>query len=82
MKDCDGAAKDFIEGPERGEGHDVIAAEGEDFRFREGRVIHGWSSGAEFAERGCHLLQGDGTVKGRDGNVTAVEDGVAGSVGV
>ena len=73
---------DLIQRAQGRERDAVVAAQGEEFRVRPGRVPESRRAGVERLVGGGHLVEGEGVVEGGEGHVAAVEDGERGAVGV
>ena len=78
----DGLFVDLVQRAKGRERDAVVAAQGEEFGVRPGRVGEGRGAGVEGQVGGSHLAEGKGVVEGGEGHVAAVEDGQGSGVGV
>jgi hypothetical protein len=74
VKNGDWLVVGSLQGAKSGKSDGVVAAKGDEFRVdvRCGVGIGQWSTGQEFEIGFRHLADGEGVVKGCDGDVTAV----------
>ena len=76
----DWSAIDLVKCSESWKSNAMIATQCEQFGLWVDRVGESWSTGTEFEEGRCHLMEGKRIVKRCNGNVTTVKDCVRRSV--
>lgn len=72
----DWSAIDLVQRSEGWKSNAMIATQREQFGLWIGRVGKSWTARAEFEEGRSHLVEGKGIVKGCDGDIATIKDGI------